>query len=68
MFNPKMMPGITHVKAKLTLTARDASDIVMSTPGGRVVALFAHKGIGYSIISDQDEKTMLSLVQTIVGQ
>ncbi|MBU1238091.1 zf-HC2 domain-containing protein [Myxococcota bacterium] len=68
MFNPKMMPGITHVKGAAALTARDASDIIMSTPGGRVVALFAHKGIGYSVISDQDEKTMFALVQSIVRQ
>ncbi len=68
MFNPKMMPGITKVKSTGSLSPREAGEIIMSTPGGRVVALFAYKGIGYSLISDQDEKTMRALVQTIISQ
>ena len=66
MFNPKMMPGLLHIRNTTHLQELTDGQVLLDTPGGRTVALFAHKGVGYSLITDLERPVVRKLVQTIL--
>jgi anti-sigma factor RsiW len=66
MFDPKMMPGIVDISGVKQFQKLNSSNYLMKTPGGRMVAMFSHKGTGYSVISNQNTNTMISLVKTVI--
>ncbi len=68
MFRPDMIPDIVDIPSVESLDQIDEEDYISTTPGGRMVALFSHNGIGYSIITDLDFVVMRQCIRSIAAQ
>ncbi|MBU1219360.1 zf-HC2 domain-containing protein [Myxococcota bacterium] len=68
MFNPAIMPGIINIKSLEHFNKLDMDEIITTTPGGRMVAMFSWKGTGYSLIADQKKDVIVSLMKSIVSR
>ncbi len=68
MFRPDMIPDLVELNSAEALDKVDEEDYVSTTPGGRMVALFSHHGIGYSIITDLDFVVMRQCIRAIASQ
>ncbi len=68
MFRPDMIPDLVELNSAEAVDKTDEEDYVSTTPGGRMVALFSHNGIGYSIITDLDFVVMRQCIRGIATQ
>jgi anti-sigma factor RsiW len=68
MFRPDMIPDLVELASVESLDKVEEEDYLSTTPGGRMVALFSHNGIGYSIITDLDFVVMRQCVRAIASQ
>jgi len=68
MFRPDMIPDLVELNTAEALDKVDEEDYISTTPGGRMVALFSHNGIGYSIITDLDFVVMRQCIRGIATQ
>ncbi|MBU1244877.1 zf-HC2 domain-containing protein [Myxococcota bacterium] len=68
MFRPDMIPDLVELNSTEAIDKTDEEDYISTTPGGRMVALFSHNGIGYSIITDLDFVVMRQCIRGIATQ
>ncbi len=68
MFRADMIEDIVKIDSIEQLEKTSEEEYVNATPGGRMVALFSHSGIGYSVITDADADVMRQTVRAIVSQ
>lgn len=68
MFRADMIEDIVKLDSLEQLDLTTEEEYVNTTPGGRLVALFSHNGIGYSVITDAEADVMRQIVRTIVSQ
>ncbi len=66
IFDAKMMPDLSSFNDYNHFRNTSTDSFLIKTPGGRNVALFAYKGIGYSLVSSLNKKTVVKLVDNII--
>jgi Putative zinc-finger len=66
MFNLRVNPDVIKIENINDLKNISDDSYITETPGGRIVALFSHNNVGYSIILDQNKKVMLNLIKAII--
>ncbi len=66
IFDAKLMPDLSSFNDYNHFRNTSTDSFLIKTPGGRNVALFAYKGVGYSLVSSLNKKTVVKLVDNII--